>query len=233
MYRIAIVEDEDAAVEKLTNMLQLYGKEHGQEFDIIRYKNAVIFLTNYQPNFDMIFMDIQMPHMDGMEAAQKLRKLDTQTLLVFVTNMAQMAIRGYEVEAFDFVVKPLHYDSLALKMDRILKSLARRQDQNLVISSDGARILVSAHDIYYIEVFDHRLVFHTEKGDYSTYGAISKYAEQLEPVGFFQCNKCYLVNLRYVKKVDKYVVTVKNDQLQISHPKKKAFLEALNNYFGG
>ena len=84
-----------------------------------------------------------------------------------------------------------------------------------------------------MEVKDHLLVYHTEEGDFPVYGTISSLREQLEPLGFSLCNNCYLVNLKHVRKVCKLTLTVGEDELLISRPRRKAFLDALNNYIGG
>ena len=233
MVRIAIIEDEQKDIDNLRSLLIKYANEKADHVEIFPFKNAVNFLTGYQPNYDLIFMDIQMPHMNGMEAAAKLRKLDTDTLLIFVTNMANVAVNGYEVGAFDFIVKPVEYASLKLKMDRVLENLALRSDKRIIIQSNGMKIVFLAKEIRYIEVLDHKLIYHTIRGDYEAYGAVSKVAEDLKPYGFSACNKPYLVNLKYVTQVEKYTVTVGDSQLQISHPRKKAFMEDLSAYIGG
>ena len=233
MIRIAVVEDEEKALEELLGLLERYQKEKQEIFDIKTYKNAVIFLTNYQPNYDLIFMDIQMPYMDGMQAAARLRELDTETCLIFVTNLANMAVKGYEVSAFDFVVKPVQYNVLFAKMNRTLDYLMKSKNQKIQIQSAGVRRLIQISDIIYVEVSNHQLVYHTENGDYEVYGTMAKTRSQLEQYGFSLCNNCYLVNLHYVKNVEKYLVVVKDKELQISHPKKKTFMEALNNFIGG
>ena len=233
MYRIAIVDDETQAAEKLSGLLRQYGAAHGVEFQIDCFQNAIVFLTNYQPIYDIVFFDIQMPHMDGMEAAEQLRKLDSETMLVFVTSMAQFAVRGYQVHAFDFLVKPLNEDAFDLKIRRMLEQLAARKEQKLTISSQGALLCLTARDIYYIEVSNHQLLYHTVSGDYPVYGTLSAAQKQLEGLGFSLCNNCYLVNLRYVQKVYKHTVTVQGVELPISHPRRKAFLDSLNAYIGG
>ncbi len=233
MYRLAIVEDEATEARVLRQMLETYEAEFSQQFQITEFKNAVIFLTNYQPNYDIIFLDIQMPYMDGMEAARKLRSLDTETMLVFVTSMAQMAVEGYQVQAFDFLVKPVNYDSLVLKLKRMLAKLDARQEKKIMISTQGKKLCLPSRDVIYVEVRDHQLVYHTCGGDYPAYGTLSKTQEQLEGKNFALCNSCYLINLGYVEKVYKHTVTVRGEELPISHPRRKAFLDALNEYIGG
>jgi len=233
MFRIAIVEDEEEAAKNLQSMIERYANENNLEIEIFAFQNPIIFLNNYSAKYDLIFMDIQMPHMDGIEAAEKMRQLDPITLLIFVTNMAYLAGKGYEVQAFDFIVKPIQYDFLALKMERVLETLSRRKEEKIIIPSDGAKVCVAVSSIIYIEVMDHRLIYHTESGDYTTYNTIKKAGQQLEKFDFALCNNCYLVNLRFVKSIRQFVVTVGNAELKISHPKKKSFMEALNNYIGG
>jgi len=233
MFRIAIVEDEEEAAKNLQSMIERYANENNLEIEIFAFQNPIIFLNNYSAKYDLIFMDIQMPHMDGIEAAEKMRQLDPITLLIFVTNMAYLAGKGYEVQAFDFIVKPIQYDFLALKMERVLETLSRRKEEKIIIPSDGAKVCVAVSSIIYIEVMDHRLIYHTESGDYTTYNTIKKAGQQLGKFDFALCNNCYLVNLRFVKSIRQFVVTVGNAELKISHPKKKSFMEALNNYIGG
>ena len=233
MVRIAIVDDEREAAEALDGMISRYAKEAGVAIDTILFSNAVLFLTNYQANYDIVFMDIEMPHLNGMEGAERMREIDHTTLLIFATNLGHMAAMGYSVEAFDFVVKPFSYETLCGKLRRALDRLEKSKVHNISFNSEGARLSMPHSEIRYLEVMDHQLIFHTDSGNYPVYGTMAKMREQLEPMGFSLCNNCYLVNLRFVRRVEKYTVTVGNDVLQISHPRKKAFLQALNDYIGG
>ena len=233
MLRIAIVDDEKAAVDTLDGMISRYAKETGVAMETVRFSNAVAFLTNYQANYDIVFMDIEMPHLSGMEGAERMRQLDHTTLLIFATNLGHMAAMGYSVDAFDFVVKPFSYETLCGKLRRALERLEKNKVHNVSFSSEGARFNMPHSEIRYLEIIDHQLIFHTDSGNYPVYGTMAKMREQLEPLGFCLCNNCYLVNLRFVRRVEKYMVTVGNDVLQISRPRKKAFLQALNDYLGG
>ena len=119
MVSMAIVDDDQNDVELLKGYLEQYAKENNCEFYITVFTNAVDFLEQYKP-VDVVFMDIQMEYLDGMWASQKLRQIDESVVLVFITTMAQFAIKGYSVNALDFVVKPVDYKKISMKMKRNL-----------------------------------------------------------------------------------------------------------------
>lgn len=233
LIRVAIIEDEKDAVQRLMDMLNRYSKENEIECKISGFGNAITFLADYKADFDIIFMDINLPHMNGMEAATKLRKMDSSTPLIFVTNMAQYAIKGYAVDALDFMVKPFDYSAFSMKMKRAISRLNRDRDREIILSVKDGVVKVPLSNIIFVEISDHRIIYHTEEGDYNAYGTMKKVQQQLDDPSFVLCNSCYLVNLRFVKAVKNYLVTVGKAELQISHPKKKSFMEGLNNYMGG
>ena len=114
MRNVAVIEDEKSASDALGQHLKRYGAETGEEFKIYVFPDAETFLQNYKADYDVVFMDIELPGMNGMTAARELRKLDGKVVLVFVTNMSQFAVGGYEVGAFDFILKPVNYSSFFL-----------------------------------------------------------------------------------------------------------------------
>ena len=109
MYRIAIVEDEKEFREQLQEYLKRYGVENNIVFQIDVFEDGSDILEHYQKNYDMVLLDIEMPKVNGMDAAERIREMDEEVVLMFITNMAQYAIRGYSVGALDFVMKPITY----------------------------------------------------------------------------------------------------------------------------
>ena len=233
MIRTAIVEDEDVAANLLSEYISRYADKKGETFSVERFSDGIEFIEKYSGKYDIVFMDIEMKHMDGLEAAKRLRKVDSLVTLIFVTNMARLAVKGYEVDALDFIVKPVRYDDFSFRLDKAVSRIKRNEDKSLLIGlSGGGLAKISVSSIKYIEIMKHNVIFHTEEGNYETYGTLKKIEEQLGEC-FARCNSCYLVNLKFVNYVRDFVCDVDGEKLKVSQPKKKEFVQALNNYIGG
>lgn len=232
MINIAIVEDELKYQEILISYFDNYTSEKGQKFHIVCFKNPVDFLTGYKSNYDIVLMDIELPDFNGIEASRKLRQLDKTVTLIFVTNMAQFAVIGYEVNAFDYIVKPVSYFDFALKLERAVAKINSDNSVKINIPVNEAVMCINTTELKYIEVTGHSLIFHTVSGQYTATGKLKAYEQKLSESGFARCNNCYLVNLRYVTAIKGYTVTVDGEELLISHPKRKDFRRALNEYLG-
>lgn len=230
---VAIVEDTQSEADVLKQYFSRYGAEKGMEFKVAHFTSAEDFLDKYRPIFDLVLMDIGLPKMGGMEAAGRLRELDQTTTLIFVTNMAQFAVRGYEVDAFDFVVKPVSYSNFALKLQRCLNKLGTRTDTEVIIPISDGLYRISSSQIKYIEISGHKMIYHTTNGTIKVYGNLKEVESVLNGRMFVRCNSCYLVNLNFVFAIRGYTVVVGEDELQISRPRKKAFIQAVNDYLGG
>lgn len=239
MLNIAIVDDEKSIAEALKLLLAGYAKERGIEISADWFSDPVQFLTQYTNRYDLILLDIDMPGMNGMDAARKLREVDDTVSLIFVTNMRQYAINGYEVNADDFMVKPVSYFDLAIKLDRIRKK-DLRQDRDVVsVKDDGVVKFIAVKTIRYVEVLNHRLIIHTTERDFEVRGTLKKLEPLLIKNHFSKCNNYCLVNLRYVVGINGFSVFVsygknsdRTDEVSISHPRKKEFVIELNRYLG-
>lgn len=233
MIRVAIVEDSRQAASTLTEFLDLFSEKTGVSFSVSLFGDAISFLTGYKAVYDIVFMDIELPRLDGMTAAEKLRRMDKKILLLFVTNMAQFAVKGYEVDAFDYIVKPVGYNNFELKMKKAV-ALIRSASDVIVINRSSGVVRLLAREVKYVESSGHKIVYHTDTGEVQGGNeSLSELEERLGPIGFLRCNNCYLVNFRHILSAQGYVVTVSDgEQLQISRPRKKSFMTGLADRIG-
>ena len=178
-------------------------------------------------------MDIEMRGMDGMETARALRKMDASVLLIFVTNMAQYAIAGYEVEALDFILKPVNRYSFAIKMKRAAARIPKRIEEYVTIKCEGELRQVPISSVRWLDIDGHYVVYHTTEGDFEEYGTLKEAYGKLNRSFFVFANRGCLVNLYHVSAVNKNSVTVGGSQLDISRPQKKSFLAAMSDFMGG
>lgn len=229
--KIAIVEDDKAASDTIKGYILRYSKENSLQFAITQYPDAVGLLDQYSAKYDIIFMDIQMPYLNGMDAAHRLRALDQKVILIFTTSLAQYAVEGYEVDALSYLVKPINYYEFAMKLGKAIKKVPFISAEVVVLNTKSGDIRLAQEDIRYVEISGHWVVYHTLGGDYSQYSSLSKVEELLSKAEFVRCNSCYLVNLLYVQQVNSmFAILDDGTELKISQPKKKTFVSALQKY---
>lgn len=233
MVRIAIVEDDVSCMEQLRSYVERYGRENGETLKIDCFPDALELVEDYRPIYDLLLLDIKMPRLDGMTAARKIRQVDEEVLIVFITNMAKYAINGYEVEALGFMLKPVNYFSLTVKLRKAMSYIHNQEEVCLILPGGEGDRRVPTKSISFIEVLDHRLHYHTAERVYIRRGSLQKVEKELEGCWFARCNKCYLVNLRHIQLIKKdSVVLTGGDELLISRRKREEFLTAVTEYYG-
>ncbi len=233
MLSIAIVDDVRSEAEYLASFVERYGNENNEKIKIARFKSGFDFLDGYKAVYDAVFLDIEMPDIDGMAAARKLREFDNDIIIIFVTNIAKYAIQGYSVGALDYLLKPPKYADIKMRMN-IISKRKRLNDYSIVIPYQGGERKLTSGEIVYVESRGHDIIFHTDGDEILWKGTTLKRVEsELTEHGFYRCNNCYLVNLRYCTEIKDNSVMVNGEELQISRARKKGFMVALVNALGG
>lgn len=231
--RIVIVEDDEDQVRRLKDFIRRFEGESGEKCFVETFGNGMDFISDYSAKYDLVLLDIEMPHMDGMSAAEKLRETDEYTAIIFVTNMAQYAVRGYSVDALDFIVKPVEYAVFSAKLRKALAYVKSHEDRHIFVTTqDGMRKLY-ARDIRFVEVMGHYLAFHLAKEKVTVRGQLEKIEKALPPESFIRCNKCYLINLDHVTGMTRETVRMDDDELTVSRRRRKEFFARLADHIGG
>lgn len=233
MIQVAIVEDEVTQTKLLQTYLQRYSKESGEVIKVITFSDGDEIVESYKSQFDIILMDVEMRFMDGMTAAEEIRKIDQEVIIIFITNMVQYAIRGYSVDALDYVLKPISYFALTQRLDRAIDRMKKRMEQYITINMKNNIQKLAVSQIYRIESQGHTLTYHTKQGNYeSTTSSIKEMEEHLDGMHFFRCNKGCLVNLEHVKGIEERCAIVNGEKVAISRARKTEFLRELTDYVG-
>ena len=230
MLRIAVVEDDKTYAAQLKEYLVRYGTEKNQKISVALFPDGEDIVTDYSAEFDIILMDVEMTFMDGMTTAERIREKDNEVVIIFITNMPQYAIQGYKVDALDYVLKPISFFAFSQRIDRALTRVKKKEATYITVAQKGGKKKLNVDKICYVEVRDHDLIYHSTKGDIVTKSSMKEAEDTLGGTKFFRCNRCYLVNLEYVEDFRGNDVTVASDVIQVSRARKKAFMDALNDY---
>lgn len=233
--RVAIVEDDRIQAETLKKYVDDYRRTHDYGTgETLVFGNGETFLGYCEKNsVDIVFVDIVMPGMDGMTVCEKIRERNSSMIIVFVTDMAQFAVRGYKVDALDYIVKPVTEGGLCLAMDRAFRKAASRVGTVISVRTNDGLIKLPIAEITYVEVLGHNVLYHVTGGrSFRSYKQLSEAEKELLPHGFVRVNRFYLVNVRHVRAVQEYTMDVCGEKLQISTRKKKEVLEAVAQWLG-
>ncbi len=234
MLNVAIVDDEESERKRISDCLEYVAQKKKVEFAVREFSSADRFLIGYESGYDIIFMDIDFSvGSSGMDAARQLRKIDKNVIIIFVTNMAQMAVQGYEVDALDFIVKPFDKYTFSLKMTRALGRITVRRNDEIIITVNGDLVSIRTHLIKYLEVQGHYIVYHSKEGEFVEYSSLSAAEKKIRDDAFIRCNRGCMVNLRFVTSVKKDSCIVDGKEIFIARPQQKKLKQAFADWLGG
>ena len=229
--KIAIVEDEEAPYNLLASHIQRFAEETGQEFSIERFDKGNAFLLEKDMGFGVVFLDIELPNLDGLSIARRFRETNKIASIVFVTNLAKYAQYGYEVDAISYLIKPVTYDSFTLVFRKALNAYSQNEEYDFVFKLPGGLQKISIKKLMYVEILAHIIHYHLTDETIEKTGTMSKVEKLLAPYGFLRCHNAYLVNPSFVRGIHQNEVVVGSENIPLARAKKKAFLEGLSHYY--
>ncbi len=226
---VAIIDSSVYDRIKLISIINKIAQNKNFDVNISEFCGGDEFLFAYKHQFDVVFMDTEMSKKNGIEVAAKLREIDKHVPLVFVTHSASYAMDGYEVSALDYLVKPVDEVYFLSKINRILNRALHRQ-QKIMVKVGQDIVVIDKNRVTYLESSGHYTTYHTLDGKFTSYSTFKKAISAFDNNKFEFCNRCYYVNLDYVKKIENEFVHVMDEKVLISRPRKKGFIKALTNY---
>lgn len=209
MFKIAVCDDEPAFVEQISDRIKKYMPDC-----IIQCFLSSEDLLLQEELFDIYLLDIQMEKMDGIEAAKKLRELDEESIIVFVTGAKEYVFQAFDVAALHYLVKPVDNAKLQDVLERAKKEIGKKQnrrDRQIFIKTRNKKITLNVADILYFENAMRKIIAHTVGDEISFYGIMAD-MEREAGAGFYRCHRGYLVNLSYVAEYDMENITLLNGE---------------------
>ena len=225
---IAICDDNNNDIK----ILYQHCKKYNPDYEISIFNNGVELLESFKKKyFDLIFLDIEMCGLNGIEVGQSLMSKSNHPVIIFTTCSIDYAIRGYGI-AIKYLTKPISYSDFIGAMESALEYIAPKK---LSICDKGTQMLLLVNDILYFEIFQHQIVIHLENRDnIKIRGTLSEFIEQLPANKFAQPHKSYLVNLDYIDRLNKQEIIMTNgDLIPIGRSKSISFLERLHYFMKG
>lgn len=233
MYHIAICDDEAQFVQLLNTLINRYAEQNRIEIRTTIYSDGAGLLQGYPIDIDLIFLDIRMAHIDGLQAASAIRKMDTNVNIIFLTSMAQYALEGYKYNATNFIIKPIQYVRLKDELDKWRVAYSRKKTAHIIISNDTGKYKIPHSSLRYMETYGRNLMVHTDKENIVVYRKMKDFEAELPADSFVRCHTGYIVNLFYVKRVEKLEIELlSGEHIPISQPKRKLVMEKLAKYWG-
>ncbi len=236
MIKIAIVEDEIKNMKQIQLFLQQIQQQKKTLCTVKTFMDGSEFVSQLEQHWDLILLDIEMPDLNGLETAKKIREVNQDTKIVFVTHMAEYAVEGYIYNASNYILKPLNEQEFFMKVGKIIEQIKQTSQDNIYLSNRDEMLKIPLSEVVYIEAQGHMITLHMENHTEvksTSVGTLTQLEKTLSPKGFYRCYKSYIVNLRYVYDIKEQCLLQDGTLLEIGRGKKKEFRRILMNFLTG
>lgn len=230
MISIAICDDEPVMLKHIKELVLEFFSSRNMEIQIFMFLNGEELL-NCDKDIDILFLDIQMKQLDGIETAKKMRNKRYKGFLVFITVLKEMVFQSFEVQPFDYLLKPIEYDSFKNTMERLILSLKNSGKEKLLIQRGNESSIISFGEIIFCEIIDRKVYLHLKSADVINYYDKIENLETKLDNRFFRCHRSYLINMQYLisyKNGTAYMA--ENHQIPVSRLRSKEFSNVILQY---
>lgn len=228
---IVICEDDLLQRENLAHCLRQILKDKEVNYRIIEFSSGEELLDNYPDKIDILFLDIQMNKISGMDTARKIREFDNNVEIVFTTAILDYIHEGYEVRAYRYLLKPIDYESILKHTYACIDELINKKD-TMAIKDKSQTAIIQINNILYVEVLRKEITVYTEEDKYLFKKSMKSIENKLLKKDFFRCHKSYLINLKKVKSLKNDMVIINSCEIPISRYKLKDLKIRLADIWG-
>lgn len=232
MFTIALCEDNSLQREELKNNLGKVLDEIGIDYKIIAFESGEDLLKSYPEKLDILFLDIQMGKLTGMETARKVRDYDNKVEIIFITALWDYVQKGYEVRAFRYLIKPVKFQELKEQVTACVESITKKRDTYITIKDKGSVLKLNTEEILFLETFGRKVVIHMNSQDHIVKTSMNKLEKELENIGFFRCHTSYIVNLSKIEELQKDSLVINKFNLPVSKHRMKNLKLRLTSILG-
>ena len=241
--KVIIVEDEILAQQELSWLI----KAHSQMEIVATFDDGLDVLKYLQHNkVDALFLDINIPSLDGVLLAQNISQFAHKPFIVFITAWKEHAVEAFELEAFDYILKPYQESRIITMLQKLEaawrqqsgmngSTVATRENDTINLIKDERIIVTSIHDIYYAEAHEKMTFVYTRRESYVMPMNITEFCSKLPTAHFFRCHRSYCVNLNKIREIEPwfnntYILRLRDldFQVPVSRSKVKEFRQLMH-----
>jgi len=231
MLNISLCDDDKVSRTYFKKQVKKYSILNSCEILITEFNSGLQLIDSYDPNFDIIFLDIMMQPISGISTALEIRKKDINIPIVFTTFSKDFAIESYKVNALNYVLKPFNYGTIQLILNKTVEQ--KLYSKNYIINKnydEYSKIYIN--DILYIETYNRNLLIKTLSSSYINHSKLRIFEQELHNYGFVRCHHSFLVNINFIKTINKLDICMIDDKIiPISNPKKSRVLKEISAFW--
>lgn len=233
MLKIAICEDESSQRTKLKEYINKALTENtNKKYEIIEYERGEAILEDYPRGVDIIFLDIQMDNINGMDTARKIREFDENVEIIFITGVWEYVQEGYEVRAYRYLIKPVEFENFQKQLYLCINEIEKNNKSYMITTYKGDTNKIAISSILYIETEGRNTIIHTMNETYKSNVGINKLERELENKTFVRCHNSFLINLEHINKIDTSSVKLYTYEVPVSRHKMKELKLRFTSFLG-